>query len=241
MFVHAGRLVRAALLALLLTAAAATPALSVSPATTRPAEVANAATAAPKAPSAGVAVIYRVSGAPYYRVHNALLLEERAGVGIKVAHVGVWPANTKKPPVQEFWVCKNPQSATCPTPKRSNWRLDSYRNYSAQPCPSSGGVTYCPGPFIAYRSSAGTHNGAFACWRPANSTTCSKTWPGDNRIYQSSGTLRVLHYANPNPPAHAPHNNRGSYANHPGDFKFLVHTVPGPVSAQRICYLRGTC
>lgn len=140
-----------------------------------------------------------------------------------------------------YWVCYNPQSPACPSPKRSNWRLNSYHRYAAQPCPSSGGVTYCPGPFIAYKSSAGVHNGAFACWRPANSTTCSRTWPGDNRIYQSNGTLRVDHYVNPNPPANAPHNNPGSYANAPGDFKFRVATVNGPVSAQRICYLRGTC
>ncbi len=241
MFVHAGRLARTAILTLLLAAAAAAPALPLSPAASRPADVANVAAAAPRAPSAGVAVIYRIPGRPYFRVHNALLLEARPGVGLKIAHVGVWPANTRRPTVQEFWVCYQPQSAGCPTPKRTNWQLNSFHRYSNQPCPTRAGVTYCPGPFIAYRSPAGTHNGAFACWRPTGSASCSRTWPGDNRIFQSSGTLVVLHYANPTPPANAPQMNRGSYATAPGQFRFEVRAVPGPVSAQRICYLRHTC
>ncbi|MFE0384951.1 hypothetical protein ACFW1F_12840 [Streptomyces bungoensis] len=236
MFVHAGRLVRTALLALLFTTAAAVPAASLSPAATRPAEVAHVAAPAPKAPSAGVGVIYRVAGAPYYRVHNALLLEA-SSVGVKVAHVAVWPGNTKTPPVEVYWVCYHPEKSSCPSPRKANWQLDSVKSYADQPCVSG----YCPGPFIAFDSSAGTHDGAFACWQPAGNATCSKTWPGDNKIYKSAGTLRVLHFANPTPPPHAPQKNKGSYANAPGDFKFLLHTVPGPVSAQRICYLRGTC
>ncbi|MGW3360462.1 hypothetical protein ACWDFL_34590 [Streptomyces bungoensis] len=239
MFVHAGRLVRTALLALLFTTAAAVPAASLSPAATRPADVTNVATPAPKAPSRGVAVIYQVAGSSWYRVHNALLLEEKDGVGIKIAHVASWPSNTNKPAVQEFWVCKNPQGPGCPTPRMPNWRLHSYIEYARQPCPVSGGVTYCPGPFIAFKTSGHRpHNGAFACWRPANSTTCSKAWPGDNKILNKKGMLRYVHYVNPNPPAPG----LGSYATSPGQFKFRVGAVADTVSAQRLCYLRGsTC
>ncbi|MFF4139703.1 hypothetical protein ACFY1B_52120 [Streptomyces mirabilis] len=248
MSVHAGHLARTARLTMLLTAAAAAPALALSPAAALPADAVNLTpTAAQANPSAGVAVIYRIPGQSYYRVHNALLLEEKSGVGVKIAHVASWnyQANGDNPPVQQFWVCFHPGSAACPTPKRTNWVLNSYHKYANQKCPTRNGVTYCPGPFIAYKSSTRPHNGAFACWRPAGSTSpCTKTWPGDNKIYRSTGTLTVDHYVNPTPPQHAPTVNRGSYATNPGDFKFRVQTVGGNttrVSAQRICYLLKTC
>ncbi|MFE0515834.1 hypothetical protein [Streptomyces sp. NPDC058964] len=249
MSVHAGRLARTARLTMLLTAAAVAPALSLSPAATRPADAANLApTAAQANPSAGVAVIYKIPGEPkYFRVHNALLLDEKSHVGIKIAHVASWNYKTDgdRPRPEQFWVCFHPQKKECPTtPRKVNWVLNSYHEYANQKCPTRNGVTYCPGPFVAYKSSARPHNGAFTCWRPASSASaCPNKWPGDNKIYQSAGRLTFDHYENPNPPQHAPAVNHRSYANHPGDFKFVVRTVGGQtskVSAQRICYLLPT-
>ena len=49
-----------------------------------------------------VAVIYRVPGKPYFRVHNALETAS-AKRGVQIAHVGRWPDSA--PEVRQFWVC----------------------------------------------------------------------------------------------------------------------------------------
>ncbi|MFS4095719.1 hypothetical protein [Streptomyces sp. AF1A] len=228
MFAPAGRLIRTALLAVLLTAAAATPAVSLRSAATRPAGAVQVAAAAPKAPSEGVAVIYKDSASNVYRVHNALFLRA-TGAGVKIAHVARWPSTTNRPVPDELWVCYHPQTAGC----HHSWTLVTYHRYRNHGCPSG----YCPGAFIAFKQAGHRpHNGAFACWQPANSTACSRTWPGDNNLLNKNGRLRYVHYVNPSA---AP--GLGSYATSPDQFKFRLGTVDDTVSAQRLCYLRQTC
>lgn len=210
------------------------------------AESAPASTArAPRASAAaaaagfthGVAVIYHQpgdTGQAYYTVHNGLFLaEKRIGsklIGVKVAHVAKWDPNaTKFPHVDAFWVCFNPVSASCPSPKMTSWFLRKVSRYPA----SKGSAN--TGPTIAFHGIAGsdktakTHNGAFVCWKPKGKG-CGP-WPGDSKLINLHGTLVVLHFVNFKTGGRHAAKDRLSF------FRFERETVKDPVSAQRTSYL----
>ncbi|MGW3045435.1 hypothetical protein ACWC9T_36635 [Kitasatospora sp. NPDC001159] len=202
-----------------------------------PADAANVAI--PNPGKRGVAVIYQdTKDLKYYRVHNALLLDVR-NVGIEIAHVNHWNAG-QAPHLEKFWVCY--AGKICPkTPKppesAKNWVLVEYHRYWTQPCPKSGGATYCPDWIIAFKNTPNrVHNGAFACWQPTGGKSCVEKWPGE--IRKQSGTLGYVHYVNPTPPVLPPGTrNPRSYAKNPEDFKFVAEPAKGTVSAVRTCTL----
>ena len=220
------------LAALTLTAAAALAGGTVA------ARAASApASAAAAAVTHGVAVVYHQpgdSGQAYYTVHNGLYLAEKRAhnnlVGVKIAHVPAWNPNaTKLPHVEAFWVCFNPVSASCPSPKMKSWYLRKVFRYPA----SKGSAR--TGPTIAFHGIAGTdktaktHNGAFVCWKPKGKSCGS--WPGDSKLINLHGTLFVLHFVNFKTGGRHAAKDQLSY------FRFKRETVRDPVSAQRIAYL----
>lgn len=216
-------------------------------ASVRDARVARPASAirAAVAKNRPVAVIYRIPGKPYFRVHNALETAS-AKRGVQIAHVGRWPDNA--PEVKQFWVCRKSaqHSPLCGPTKQEKWVL-----YAVRPYPASyakHGVKYKTGPAIAFKAgSMLPHDGGYACFTPAGKTGCTyPAWPGDNKILQRSGTLVYLHFVNLHPPKHAPKPG-GRYATSISDFTFEAGHIGGgkpghaKISAQRICYLIKSC
>ena len=211
---------------------------------------ARAARAASQARAAAVknrpvAVIYRIPGQPYFRVHNGLETAS-AKRGVQLAHVGRWPDNA--PEVEKFWVCwkSAQQDPVCGPGKTEKWVLYAVRVYPASY--AKHGAHYQTGPAITFKAgSVAPHDGAYACFTPGGKTGCTyPAWPGDSKILQRSGTLGYLHYVNLHPPKHAPMPG-GRYAVSMKDFTFEAGYIggakpgEGKVSAQRICHLLKSC
>lgn len=207
-------------------------------------------TVAQAAPAVGapVAIVYTLGkaakGKKKYHVHNGTFLGYLYGanttIGVRIKHVKSWPNTALAPVAEELDVCYPSASHITGCMKQKStktgqlvqWQLVSVLPYPPSVTDSLGTIyTLGPDPAIAFKNptntkSPGPHNGAFLCFKSQTSTNCKRSYP---LPISEQGTLKIVHFASIHPV-----NGKARLAYDPSDFKPLVDTETGAISAQRM-------